>query len=99
MTTTIEHADAAELQRKLVVILESLGFEVKAPALERYDDVRTRYRMDSSTMSMRIKRFIARGGDFPKETDPIRGRIRRLHVTPKLHELLSKPVNRYLITS
>jgi hypothetical protein len=96
MTTTIEHADSSELKRKLVAILEAMGFQVKAPALERYDDVRARYRLPSSAMCMRIKRFIARGGDFPKETDRFRGRIRRLHVTPQLDAILKIPAKKYL---
>jgi hypothetical protein len=65
--------------------------------LERYDDVRARYRLPSSAMCMRIKRFIERGGCFPKETDPVRGRIRKLYVTPELDALLKIPCKKYFV--
>lgn len=91
--TRIEHADDAELKRKLIVILESMGcvvVESSALKLEPYAVVRRRYNLPSGTMCMRLKRFLASGGNFPKETDPIRGRIRKLHVTPQVDELLRK---------
>jgi hypothetical protein len=99
MTTTIEHADEAELKRKLIVILESMDCvvtESKALRLEKYHDVRQRYGLPPSVMSMRLQRFRDRGGDFPKETGPS-GRILKLHITPQLHELLGKPAKKSLI--
>jgi hypothetical protein len=92
--TRIEHADEAELKRKLIVILESMGcvvIESAAVKLENYTVVRERYHLATTTMASRLKRFRERGGDFPKVCGES-GRIRQLHVTPQVDELLRKAV-------
>jgi hypothetical protein len=92
MITRIEHADDAELKRKLIVILESMDCVVVhslAVNFEKYDVVRGRYGLSSVAMSTRLKRFRDRRGDFPKVCGDS-GRIRMLHVTPQVDELLKK---------
>jgi len=87
-TATFEYRDQAELERKLVVAVETLGYTVFKRQIpwERCVEVGKRLGLRPNVLSERLKAY---GESLLAQRGP-RGRIRFIQVTPDLQSFLTR---------
>lgn len=85
---TLRYRDTEDLIRQLDSLLTKL---LERPKLTAYAVVRKRYpHLTASAYTMRLKRFLKRGGFFPHEMGCRNRKIVALHVTPALDSVLRR---------